>query len=183
MKRLLIISIILAFNSIAASAQTYTMDSSANYTTCSANFYDDGGPSGNYNKAATPIIVTFYPTDTINQKLSMTFSSFVTDASDYLTVYNGSSIAAPQIANMSGTVAPGTIISTASNGSLTFRFQYFCCGGSGGVAAGWAASVSCVAAWTIPTSGNITMMSSGTYQTCSANFYDDGGPSGNYNKA
>ncbi len=176
MKRLLIIAIILSFNGIATFAQTYNMSSSATYHTCSGNFYDAGGPTGDYI-SSQDVTVTFYPTDTINQKLSVNFTSFSTyNSNDWLKVYNGSSTAAPQIAYLFDNVGAGSIISTASNGSLTFRFY----ASSGNPAAGWAASISCVAALSIPASGNIAMMSSGIYKTCSANFYDAGGPTGDY---
>ena len=181
MKKLLFFFIILSLISITVFAQQdYLMPTSgsASYTTCSGNFYDAGGPSGNYS-SGQDATVTFYPTDTINQKLSINFSSFATYSSqDYLDVFNGSSTAAAKIAHLFGTVGVGSIISTATNGSLTLHFYSYYA--TPGVAAGWAATISCVAPLSIPASGDIAMLSSGIYKTCSANFYDVGGASGNY---
>jgi hypothetical protein len=177
MKRKLIILICLSLNIGFAFAQTYLMRTSGyvSDTICSGNFYDNGGPNGDYISFQDDT-VTIYPS-TPGSKVSVNFSSFSTfNSYDFLAVYNGNSASAPLMANLFGTVAPGSIISTAADGSLTFRFYSH----SGNTAAGWAATIACVAPFSIPASGNITMLSSGTYQTCSANFYDIGGASGNY---
>jgi hypothetical protein len=155
------------FSWTCAFAQTYLMpmSGSVSYTICAgcaADFYDGGGPGGNYTDGQHTFL-TFYPADTINQKVSVDFSSFSTYLSPYpgsetdnLRVYNGSSTKASEIANLFNTVAPGTIISTASNGSWTFEFDsYF--NDDGHVGAGWSATVSCVTPLSIPSSGNITM--------------------------
>lgn len=116
MKRRLIIAISIAFISIAAFAQTYTMSSPSPITTCSGSFYDDGGPLGNY-PINQNIAITFKPLNS-SDKLSVTFSSFRTGTGDTLFVYNGSSIAATQIGNLSGPSGYGTITSTAADASL-----------------------------------------------------------------
>jgi hypothetical protein len=150
-----------------------TMLASGTFTTCSGNFYDGGGPEGNY-MGNQDVVTTLKPPNAAS-KLSVTFSSFETD-NDTLFVYNGNSTSAPLIGKLSGIKGYGTITSSAPDGSLTFKFvsdgtQYY----SYPYLSGWAATIQCNIA---PT--DITMLASGTFTTCSGNFYDGGGPEGNY---
>jgi len=63
---------------------------SGSYKTCSGSFYNGGGASRDYI-GGQDVTVTSYPEDPVNQKLSMTFTSFSTyNANDWLRVYNGS---------------------------------------------------------------------------------------------
>ena len=96
------------------------MSSSATYTTCSGNFYDGGGPNGNY-MGNQNVITTLHPLNP-SDKLSVTFSSFQSYLGDTLYVYNGNSVASPLIGKLSGGAGYGTITSSATDGSLTFRF-------------------------------------------------------------
>jgi hypothetical protein len=176
----LVLSIIII---IKASENIY-MFSSTSYTVCSANFYDGEGPAKDYlnNQDVT---VTLYPS-TPGGKISVTFNSFNTQVlysdgsyitkSDILYVYDGNSLTAPQIGAMQG-VGYGTVSSTASDGSLTFRFVSHTPRiiPSGGTRAGWSATVSC----SPPPPVDITMIG-GTFTTCGGNFYDAGGPNGDY---
>jgi len=160
------------------------MLNSASYTVCSANFYDGEGPTKDYLDNQD-VIVTLYPA-TPGAKVSVTFNSFNTavdysDASyitrdDILFIYNGNSKDAPQIGAIQGS-GFGTITSTAADGSLTFRFISYTPRiiPANGVRAGWSATISCSA---LPPN-DITMIG-GTFTTCGGNFYDAGGPSGDY---
>jgi hypothetical protein len=130
---------------------------------CSGNFYDSGGPSGNYANSEA-YTLTIYPS-TPGASLQVTFSSFALEVGyDYLSIYNGNSMAAPLIGTYNAT-SPGTVTSTAADGSLTFRFT-----SDGSVVyAGWVASINCIAACTgTPTAGTA---SSSMSSVCSgANF-------------
>lgn len=104
---------------------------------CSVNFYDSGGSAANYldNENYT---LTLYPA-TAGAALQVLFNSFTIETCcDNLTIYDGNSTAAPLIGTY--TTNPGTILSTAVDGSLTFVFNsdvslnY----------AGWDATVSCI---------------------------------------
>jgi hypothetical protein len=126
-------------------------------TTCNARFYDSGGPGGNYANNET-YTYTIYPT--AGSKLKVVFNSFFSETNyDGLMVYNGNSTAAPLIPSPlavgtnaatapagsyrgqnTGAGIPGTFISTAADGSLTFRFT----SDNSLVYAGWDAVVSCV---------------------------------------
>ncbi len=171
-----------------------TMIASGTFTTCGGNFYDSGGPSGDYmdnQKAIVPsggTIVTLYPAIQ-GSKLSVTFSSFNSQThynefgnysqmdDDILYAYNGNSVSSPQIGALQGQAGYGTITSTAIDGSLTFKFvshaPYY--PPNGGERSGWVATIACDY---IPT--DVTMIASGAFRTCGGNFYDGGGPNGDY---
>ncbi len=107
-------------------------------TICSGLFYDSGGPTSNYANNLN-YTMTFYP-ETEGAMMSVSFSQFNTESGyDYLYIYNGTSISAPQIGQYDGTTSPGTVMATNEAGALTFRFT----SDSGVNAAGWVASVSC----------------------------------------
>ncbi|NBX79292.1 MAG: hypothetical protein EBQ94_02765 [Flavobacteriales bacterium] len=125
-----------------------------NYTGCSGTFYDSGGDaSGSYGNSEVQQ-VTFYPSSP-GFAVVLTFSSFATEASyDGMMFYNGNSTAAPLISSGTaagtnattapagsyhGTNSPGTITSTAADGSLTVVFR----SDGNTVNTGWIATVSC----------------------------------------
>ncbi|MCX6268477.1 MAG: PKD domain-containing protein, partial [Bacteroidetes bacterium] len=75
-------------------------------TTCTGDFYDSGGPTGNYlnNENLTE---TFYPS-TAGSLIRFTFTSFNTESGyDYLRIYNGINTSAPLIGTYNGTTSPG----------------------------------------------------------------------------
>jgi len=95
-------------------------------TTCFANFYDDGGPNGNYsdNKNLT---MTFSP-GTSGARIQAVFSLFdlepETNCSyDHLKVYDGVNTGSPLLGTYCGTSIPDTIKATGSSGALTFLFH------------------------------------------------------------
>ncbi|MEY3442794.1 MAG: hypothetical protein RLZZ519_1075, partial [Bacteroidota bacterium] len=101
------------------------------------NFYDAGGPTGNYSYSGVAIVKTFYPDVPVN-KLRVAFNSFSTyNTSDFLRVYNGPNISAPLLGTYSGSTLPPTLTSTHSTGALTFAFTT----GSGYTGAGWDAMI------------------------------------------
>jgi hypothetical protein len=106
-----------------------------------------------------------------NQMLTATFTAFELELDyDYLYIYDGPDDTYPEISpgGYTGTNSPGTITSTAPDGSLTFKFvsdPYV-------VAPGWIANISCVqslgvqdssfidfAYYPNPTNGNVTITS------------------------
>ena len=140
-------------------------------TTCNGRFFDSGGSVGSYVNNET-YTYTIYPT--AGSKLKVVFNSFTTENNwDGLLIYNGNSTGAPLLSSglgagnnaatcpagsYRGTTSPGTIVSTAADGSLTFKFT------SDGsvIAVGWDANVTCV---TVPVISSFTPTStcSGTY--------------------
>lgn len=122
-------------------------------TTCAANFYDSGGTGGNYSNSENRTY-TFYPSIPGN-KIRVSFSSFSTENNyDGMMIYNGNTTAAPLISSglgagsnattcpagsWRGTVSPGTVTSTAVDGSLTFVFK----SDGSTTSSGWIAEVSC----------------------------------------
>jgi len=119
---------------------------------CGGTFTDPQGPSANYlnNADSTVTICPTNPGDVV----TVTFTAFNTEANwDALYVFNGNSIASPQIASTNGaanvpgglaggfwgTVIPGPFTSSDTSGCLTFRFR----SDNSGVRAGWVADVTC----------------------------------------
>ena len=104
---------------------------------CGGTFVDTGGSAGNYpnNANTTTTICPSTPGDVV----SVTFTSFNTEAVDLLNVYNGDNTFGTLIGTYSGNTLPPVITSTAANGCLTFVFT------SNGTtnAAGWVANVTC----------------------------------------
>lgn len=135
---------------------------------CGGNFVDNGGVSANYTNNADDTI-TICPTNP-GDLVTVTFTSFNTEANwDALYVYDGNSIAAPQIASANGagnvpggvpggfwgTTIPGPFTASSTNGCLTFRFR----SDSSGTRAGWTANITCAPAPTCPRPTNITLLS------------------------
>ncbi len=119
---------------------------------CGGTFSDLGGSGSNYPDNADST-TTICPS-VLGQVVTVIFSSFNTQASnDGLYVYNGNSIAAPQIASANpagtvpggvagsfwGTAVPGPFTSSSTDGCLTFRFR----SNATTNAAGWTSNVTC----------------------------------------
>ncbi len=107
-------------------------------TTCAGNFYDSGGPSGNYTNFED-LVKVFYP-GTPGAKVRVQFNSFALESSyDFLSIYDGINTSAALIGTYTGSVSPGTITATNASGALTFHFT----SDLSVTPAGWAAAVSC----------------------------------------
>jgi subtilisin-like proprotein convertase family protein len=166
MKNLLLVGAVIF--SIAAGAQTINMANGSS-SACSGTFYDSGGSGGNYTDGQN-LTYTICPS-TAGQSIQVAFSTLNIESGwDYLYIYNGNTTGAPLIGTYTGTTSPGTIVSSAANGCLTFRFT-----SDGSVNySGWVATISCVA----PPPPTI-VMGTGSTSTCAATFLDPGG-TGNY---
>lgn len=146
-------------------SQNYNM-SNDTVTTCSGNFYDSGGPLGNYLLNQT-LAMTF--TSSNGNRLLFNFSSLSTAYS--LVVYDGSTINAPLIGTYSGVLGAFSVQSSGT--SLTFKFT---AGNLSAQSTGWAASISC----TTPPIASYPLSNGQTITTCGGIFYDDGGADSNY---
>src|SRR5690606_28464074 len=91
--------------------------------TCSFNYYDNGGPAGNYANGVSNSSVTFNPSTNAN-RIRATFSAYATESSfDYLYIHNGPTTGSPIIATGNGgNFAGQQFTSTDASGALTFRF-------------------------------------------------------------
>lgn len=112
-------------------------------TTCNVLFYDSGGENGNYS-SYEDYTLTFTPASA-GADIKAVFSAFDVEPSagcnyDYLRIYNGNSILSPLIGTYCGTDSPGTVISTAPDGSLTFKFH----SDYSETYSGWEAAVTCL---------------------------------------
>lgn len=151
---------LLAFHS---HAQDYN-HSTDPVTTCSGNYYDAGGSGGNYpNLSGNTVFKTF--TSSNGNRLKFNFQQFVLENGvDVLTVYDGPTNAYPILGQYTGNLAPFSVQSSGS--AITFGFySNFQINN-----AGWAATIECTIA-PLP----VYNMASGTINTCSGMFYDNGG--------
>ena len=105
---------------ITVTPPAYNMTDGA-VTTCYGNFFDSGGPNGNYLDNED-FMMTFYPTTT-GAAVRMDFTSFHTETGyDFLRIYNGPDTASPLTGIYNGTIGPGTIAATNTSGALTFLY-------------------------------------------------------------
>ena len=104
---------------------------------CSGNFFDSGGPTGNYQNFEN-YTFTITPS-TPGSLLQVNFTSFNVETFwESMAVYNGNSTAAPLMGEFD--TNPGSITSGATDGSLTFVFT-----SDGSVSlSGWAATLTCI---------------------------------------
>ncbi|PKP04367.1 MAG: hypothetical protein CVU11_04895, partial [Bacteroidetes bacterium HGW-Bacteroidetes-6] len=154
MKKLLLFSIAFII-SVSLFSQTYNM-SNGTVTTCSGNFYDNGGSASTYS-ASQDLIYTICPS-VAGSKVTLNFTLFDLEANyDYLTVYDGPNTGSPSLGSYDNNVPLlGIVQATGANasGCLTFAFhsdgsfQY----------AGWAATISC----TTPCQSILSVFSSST---------------------
>ncbi len=155
-------------NVVTYTVTSWNMTASNSAYACSGIFYDSGGSGGSYGNSQD-FTYTFYPAvGTTGQKVRLTFTAFATEnLFDGMMIYNGNSIAAPLISSglgvgsdattcpagsWRGSGSPGTITSTAADGSLTIRFR----SDNLTIGNGWAATVSCFNPCTVPTSFSVT---------------------------
>ena len=164
----IIISIVLLLILVDRSTAQYVLNSTSNgttVTTCSGTFYDSGGSGGNYSNSQN-YTITFCATSGC---MVASFSAFNTQSgNDVLSAYDGSNTSAPLLGTFSGNNIPANL--TASSGCLTFKFV----SNNSQTKSGWAIDLSCT---TCVPSFN---MNTSSQSVCSANFYDSGGPSGQY---
>ncbi len=113
--------------------------SNGSSTTCSANFYDSGGPSGTY-AVNENYVYTFFPNP--GNQIQVAWNSFVSEAGfDFITIYDGAGTSSPVLYGpISGTLSIPTFTSTDGSGAITIQFT----SDLSIVDAGWAATVSCV---------------------------------------
>ena len=118
--------------------ESYNMQNTT-ITTCSALFYDDGGPNNDYGNNMN-VVMTFLP-ETPGGTLEAIFNSFnVENNYDFLYIYDGASATAPQIGQYTGNATPGTVTATNEEGALTFKFT-----SDGSLSKpGWDAVIRCV---------------------------------------
>ncbi len=108
---------------------TYTVTT---YTASAGNFYDTGGPTGNYADDERKFWLITKPSIT---NITLNFTAFNLEPGyDNMFIYDGGSINSPLIGQYSGTVTPGPL--TSNNDSLLIEFRSDCAT----TASGWAAT-------------------------------------------
>ena len=139
---------------------------------CGGNFFDAGGTANYPNDSNST--VTICPTNP-GELVTVTFTSFNTEATwDGLYVFDGSSVASPQIASTNppsnvpgglagsywGTTIPGPFTSSSPDGCLTFNFR------SDGLInnPGWTANITCAP---VPTCQQPTALTTSVITTTS----------------
>lgn len=138
--------------SILNFAQTILLNNSAPDTIIcsnSYNFYDAGGPSGQYSSGtAQTYIKTFIPSQA-GQKIRIDFSSFDVENhfAVYMEIYDGPNTFSPSLGQFNGSNSPGTVVSSAPNGELTVYFTH---DNFQGGHQGWDAVISCTSSLSPP---------------------------------
>jgi PKD repeat protein len=116
--------------------------SNATVATCGGNFYDPGGPTGQYSNNQD-YTMAFVPA-TQGDRLKFTFSQFALESHsscnyDWLKIFDGPNTDAPLIGTYCGTNSPGVVTSSHATGALTFQFH----SDFSQTEPGWAAAISC----------------------------------------
>ena len=112
-----------ASNNAAGWSLNYSCNNSApgcsgqtSLTTCNGSFSDGSGTNNYLNNLNCSWLIHPAGASSIN----LHFSSFNTEANDYVTIYDGSTTAAPSLGAYSGTFAPADIVSSGGNLLVTF---------------------------------------------------------------
>ncbi len=138
------------------------LQSNQTVTTCSGNYFDSGNITGNYlNNENSTLIVTPSTTGAFAQ---VDFTSFALENNfDFLKIFNGGSVASPQIGpadGYTGVNGPGIVTASNPTGQLTFQFT-----SDGSInAAGWEAAITCIT--TPPTCATISSPIDGATDIC-----------------
>ena len=155
MKRLLLNVLVLfslmLFGVTSAQAQgTYTICSiPGEFTSDSTGtLYDTGGPNGQYqvNENCTLLI---QPSCAVS--ITLSFSLFDTEANfDFFRVYDGATVAAPQLLNANGTTLPGPVTCTSGSMLIVWRSDVsivgdgFACSWTSVIASAVAPNAACI---------------------------------------
>lgn len=107
--------------------------------TCSANFYDSGGPSSNYSNNEN-LSHTFYPASA-GTSIQISFTSYLSGVNDQISIYDGPDNTYPLLFNGGGSLTIPTYASSDITGALTVEFN----SNSAGNQAGWVATITCCA--------------------------------------
>ena len=124
----------------ALRAQVCTADQDQQFDSCTGEFYDSGGASGNYQNNED-VTVTICPVGGAGSGplTSVRFISWNAASGDQLEVYDGANTLGTLLATgtSSNSLAAVTFTSTDASGCLTFHWQ----SDGAGVAAGWFARI------------------------------------------
>lgn len=154
MKKLILLILGLSFSWLGA--QNYNMTAAnhgVTFYTCSGNFYDDGGPNGNYANGINNRTMTFCPMDP-DSMLRFNFLSFHTETNyDRLEVFYGPDATGSADETYTGNVPPFTLFSNGPGGCITFRFK----SDNSINYAGWHATIACVEPCNPPTAAMVDM--------------------------
>ncbi|HMQ50146.1 MAG TPA: hypothetical protein PKA00_22215 [Saprospiraceae bacterium] len=134
---------------------------------CGDVFYDSGGSTGNYSEFEFQGMLLC--PDEPGTFVSLTFNSFETEASDFMTIYNGYYGAI--IGTYSGMDSPGMVYSTDPSGCLTLTFNNY----DFGTAPGWEAEISCtdcVSPQFVQTDFISASLASFSWEPTSINFFE-----------
>ncbi len=134
-------------------------------------FYDNGGSYNNYS-ANQKVKTTVYPANT-SDKLTATFHMFSLGTGDTLFAYNGNDTTQALLGTFTGLLNRFEITSTATDGSLTFRFV----SNATIFSYGWYANLVTTAGLPVY---NMTMNQTVTDTTDGGYFYDSGGANASY---
>ncbi len=178
MKRFLLLFSIFLFGLLGKAQSTYSPSTTQTISlTCGVThtFTDDKGPAANYSKNMN-YTVTFVPA-TPGQCIKITFNVFDVDNSDFFQIFDGpNSLGTYFGGSLANANAPLPVF-TSTSGAISVGFI----SDGSGQGAGWLTLVECT-----PCLGpQISMSSTSQTLTCGNvyQFFDSGGPSGNYSNS
>lgn len=117
---------------------------SGDITTCSGDFFDENGPHADYFNS-TSYTMTVYP-DAANNMMSVHFTEYsIEEDWDYLFIYDGVDVDAPELAVLTGAGTDETYTASNATGALTFVFV----SDAGVTDAGWVAEFMCTPTYTV----------------------------------
>ncbi|MBL7897743.1 MAG: hypothetical protein JNJ99_04335, partial [Crocinitomicaceae bacterium] len=130
--------ILLFLSVISTSVFSQTVNMSNGTTnTCSATFYDSGGPGSNYGNNES-FVHTFFPA-TVGSYIEISFTSYVSGPADQISIYDGPDNTYPLLFNGGGNLTIPTFVSSDITGAITVEFN----SNNAGNQAGWVATVTC----------------------------------------
>ena len=121
LKALVAFSLVLTAVYSASAQGTYTMCSiPGNQTTDSTGtLYDSGGPNGQYQTNENCTLLVAPPCAV---SITLSFQQFATEANfDFFQVYDGATVAAPQLLNANGQTLPGPVTCTSGYMLIVWR--------------------------------------------------------------
>ena len=132
-------AIMLMMISTQVLSQTYLISQGGTITTCSGTIYDSGGPSGNYSSNENYVITICGDLPGATMTLEFTSFTFESPTWDYLSIYDGSTTASPEIITNQGYTSLQGVTIEATGDCITLFMHT---DGSGQYT-GFAADISC----------------------------------------
>jgi hypothetical protein len=106
-----------SWSAVVQTTEHYACTSVASSVLTSGTLWDSGGPAGNYDNNENCVFRIQG-----GAPLRLTFTALMTESSsDFITVYDGTSAAAPLLGTFSGTSLPGPVVASSGNAYIVIQ--------------------------------------------------------------